>query len=770
MKSLKKIAIHNLGYPRIGRDRELKKNTEAYWKGTVSREDLIAAGEAIRRKNWQTQKTKGIDLIPSNDFSFYDQMLDMSCLVGNVPERFQWEGDAVDIDPMFLMARGMALESGSEVEKSVPACEMTKWFDTNYHYIVPEFNSKTTFRLSSSKPVKEFQEALALGIKTKPVLIGPVTYLALGKIYETGKGQFNRFDLLDTLLPVYTEMLKELFEQGAEWVQLDEPIFSLNLSNEEKSCLGRAYETLAAAVPALDLLVVNYFGELRENAETFFGLPVKAFHIDGVRGGGEVETLARNLPRGKKLSLGLVDGRNVWINDYARSLSLIENALRYIDSDHLMLAPSCSLLHVPLTVSAESRMNPDIRPWLSFADEKLAELVILSRLAEKKDEAILAENRKILENRKKSSLVVNEEVKRRVQHIKNEDLQRNSSFGKRKLTQRDKLKLPSFPTTTIGSFPQTREVRAMRARHRRGEISTQEYDAFIKKEIEKLIRFQEEIDIDILVHGEFERNDMVEYFGEQLHGYAFTTNGWVQSYGSRYVKPPIIYGDIFRDHPMTTQWSHYAQGLTQKPMKGMLTGPVTMLLWSFVRDDQPRKETVKQIALALRDEVLDLEKNGIAAIQIDEPAFREGLPLRRSDWHGYIRWAVDAFRLSSAGVRDETQIHTHMCYSEFNDIIEAIAELDADVISIETSRSNMELLDAFAHFQYPNEIGPGVYDIHSPRVPSKEEMSALLHKAKEVLPPENLWVNPDCGLKTRGWQEVKTSLQNMVQAAKAVRD
>jgi len=805
---------HNLGYPRIGEKRELKKATEAYWAGKISRAELEKVGSELRRKNWETQRSAGIDLIPSNDFTFYDQVLDTSCLVGNVPPRFGWQGGQVDLDTRFAIARGVRKggsnnDGGSAASTAKDACtcgkdaddsaqnkhatdgdteaaktptyasEMTKWFDTNYHYIVPEFRADTRFALSASKIFDEFSEALALGIRTKPVILGPVSYLKLGKVQDSRNPDFDRLSLLDALLPVYAEILQKLEALGAEWVQLDEPIGALDLDDAERRALTTAYAALAAAAPKLKILVTTYFGALRENLATYLALPVAALHLDATPRGdlSEIDRALAELPADKALSLGLVDGRNIWKSDFAALLPRAQAAAAKLGAGRLLLAPSCSLQHVPVTLRNEQKLDAEFKGWLAYAEEKLSEVSTLAAaVAGEADAALstaLAANADAAKSRRESPRIHRPEVKARVAKIAPSDFDRASPYPGRRIAQRGPkgplAALPDFPTTTIGSFPQTPEIRAARLKHKRGELTTAEYEKFIEAETVACVRFQEEVGIDMLVHGEYERNDMVEYFGEQLDGYAFTEHGWVQSYGSRYVKPPIIFGDVARPTAMTVRWSAYAQSLTTRPMKGMLTGPVTMLQWSFVRDDQPRRDTTFEIALALRDEVCDLEAAGIAAIQIDEPAFREGLPLRRADWAAYLEWAVNAFRLSAAGVRDDTQIHTHMCYSEFNDIIDSIAAMDADVITIETSRSNMELLEAFVNFKYPNEIGPGVYDIHSPRVPNVEEMVNLLRKAAQVIPPENLWVNPDCGLKTRGWAEVRPSLANMVEAARLIR-
>ncbi|HEY5952988.1 MAG TPA: 5-methyltetrahydropteroyltriglutamate--homocysteine S-methyltransferase, partial [Terrimicrobiaceae bacterium] len=697
-------------------------------------------------------------------------VLDMTCLLGNVPERFQGDERAQGLDVLFRIARGIGREghaSGQVEGSSLHASEMTKWFDTNYHYIVPEFDAQTVFRVTATKPFDEFTEALGLGIRTKPVLIGPLTYLHLGKSVDPG---FDRLDLLDRLLPVYAEILARLEGLGAQWVQLDEPILMFELGSDRRAAFLPAYRTLRAAAPRLSLLLATYFGELRENRSLAASLPLDALHLDVTRASGELQEVIECLPATMSLSLGLVDGRNVWRNNFEWSLQQIDQAKRVLSAERILLAPSCSLLHSPVTLRRETLLDAEIKEWLAFAEEKLREVTQLARLAEGGGDALVAyRNRVAVHSRRASRRIHRSEVAARCQAVRPEDDARRAPFSQRRLKQRAALALPLLPTTTIGSFPQTADVRAARAKWKHGESSDADYEAFLKEKTAACIRLQERIGLDVLVHGEFERNDMVEYFGHQLNGVVFTTNGWVQSYGTRCVKPPIIYGDVSRSRPMTVEWSTYAQSLTSKPMKGMLTGPITILQWSFVRDDQPRSETALQIALAVRDEVLDLEAAGIKIIQIDEPALREGLPLRQNDWPAYLDWAVHAFRLAVSSVRDETQIHTHMCYGEFNDIIDSIAALDADVISIETSRSHMELLDCFAAFRYPNEIGPGVWDIHSPLIPDTAEMENLLRKAAAVLPIENLWVNPDCGLKTRAWSEVVASLENMVKTAALLR-
>lgn len=766
----KVLHTHNLGFPRIGEQRELKRATEEYWKGHLSEEELIRTGAELRRAHWLKQKAAGLDLIPSNDFSFYDQMLDQSCLLGNVPPRFGWAGGKVDLALQFNIARGAGSDHGANCACShggTTASEMTKWFDTNYHYIVPEFRSDTTFTLSTNKPFDEFAEALALGIVTKPVLIGPLTYLFLGKSQDE---RFDRLALLERLLPVYAQILQRLAAQGAEWIQLDEPILALDLDADWQAAFASAYRQLRPAAPNVKLLLATYFGELRENIPLAASLPVDALHFDATRAEGELDQLMAQLPSPMILSIGIVDGRNIWKNDFAHSRRLLDRARAALGSSRVWVAPSCSLLHSPVSLRSETALDAELKSWLAFAEEKLTEVATLARLGTGAgDPLAMHANQVAVLSRRASSRIHRPEVKARSESAAPEDSHRRSPFAERQQKQQAALRLPLFPTTTIGSFPQTTDVRNARARWKKGGLSDAAYATILQQQTTACIRLQEEIGLDVLVHGEFERNDMVEYFGEQLDGFAFTANGWVQSYGSRCVKPPIIFGDVRRPKAMTVAWSTFAQSLTARPMKGMLTGPITILQWSFVRDDQPRRETARQIGLGVRDEVLDLEAAGIRVIQIDEPALREGLPLRRSDWPAYLAWATEAFRLSASGVSDETQIHTHMCYCEFNDIIDSIAALDADVISIETSRSNMELLQAFTHFRYPNEVGPGVWDIHSPRVPTVEEMTSLLQKAAAVLPVRNLWVNPDCGLKTRGWEETKAALKNMIAAARGLR-
>jgi 5-methyltetrahydropteroyltriglutamate--homocysteine methyltransferase len=763
------MLTHNLGYPRIGSQRELKKACETYWAGKSTLKSLRQVGKNIRQQNWETQKDYGIDLIPSNDFSFYDHVLDMSLMVNAIPERYHsviLNSKNTELDLYFAMARGYQKDG-----LDITAMEMTKWFDTNYHYIVPEFHKNQKFSLFSTKVIDEFYEAKELGMMTKPVLIGPVSYLLLGKEKESG---FHRIDLIRNLVPVYLDILQKLDNLNVQWVQFDEPFLALDLSDKEKKAFIYAYTEIRKAFPDLRILLTTYFNALGDNVSLATSLPVSALHVDLVRGADQLQDVIAAIPERMSLSLGLIDGRNVWINDYEKSLAAIETALSQIPPSRLMLAPSCSLIHTPVDLDLETKeksLPVEIKTWMAFAKQKLAELKELKTMAYGTLRASqeYTWNQKLINDRKLSRLIHDPLVKQRMASVTDADARRQHAFDHRKSKQQQHLQLPAYPTTTIGSFPQTMEVRSWRAKLKSGEWTQAVYDAAIGRETTKAIRWQEDLGIDVLVHGEFERNDMVEFFGEQLNGYAFTSYGWVQSYGSRCVKPPVVFGDVSRRTPMTVAWTSFAQSLSDKPVKGMLTGPVTILQWSFVRDDQPRQDTALQIALAIRDEVLDLEHAGIKIIQIDEPAIREGLPLRKSDWNAWLAWAIKAFRIAVSGVRDETQIHTHMCYSEFNDIIESIADMDADVITIECSRSQMELLNAFAEFKYPNDIGPGVYDIHSPRVPSREEMVLLMRKASAVLPKGQLWVNPDCGLKTRGWEETHSALVEMVAAARELR-
>lgn len=763
----------NLGFPRIGDMRQLKKAVESYWKGNSSQDDLLKVAKDIRAENWQYQKNKGINHIPSNDFSFYDQILDMTCTLGLIPERYNWSGESVDLDTYFAMARGRQ-QGGVDVT----AMEMTKWYDTNYHYIVPEFEEGMTPKLSSSKIFDQYKEAKDQGIQTRPVLIGPATYAFLGKAQYEG---FDHKEFVQKLIPVYNEILAKLKKLGADWVQIDEPVFALDLCPIGQGVIKTAYDQLDKP-DGLKILVATYFESLKDNAELAYGLPVDGIHIDLCRNTGRANTTANDpqkdldqalsLIGDKVLSLGVVDGRNIWKNDISKSLDLVEKAVEKLGKNNVFVAPSCSLLHSPVDLTSETNLDDELKSWMAFARQKVSEIVTIAKgakLGRDQIEAELADNSVIQQSKKSSSRINNSDVQTRVKGISPDMKERKSSFAQRQKVQHASLNLPAFPTTTIGSFPQTPDIRKARADYKKGAINETEYKKAMQDEIKSVVDFQHEVGLDVLVHGEPERNDMVEYFGEQLSGFAFSKYGWVQSYGSRCVKPPIIFGDVSRPVAMTVEWSKFAQEQTDKIMKGMLTGPITILQWSFVRDDQPRDATAKQIALAIRDEVSDLESAGIKMIQIDEAAFREGLPLRRNDWSEYLDNAVENFRITSCCVEDTTQIHTHMCYSEFNDVIDSIGAMDADVISIETSRSQMELLDAFVEYKYPNEIGPGVYDIHSPRVPDTAEMTALLEKAAKVLDIKQIWVNPDCGLKTRGWPEVKDALKHMVAAAEEMR-
>jgi 5-methyltetrahydropteroyltriglutamate--homocysteine methyltransferase len=767
------MITHNLGYPRIGSNRELKKSSEQYWTGKISPTELEQTTKNIRHQNWQIQKDAGIEIIPCNDFSFYDHVLDTSLMVGAIPERYHSlmeKKQLPDIDLLFAMARGYQKDGFD-----ITAMEMTKWFDTNYHFIVPEFTANQQFSFFCKKVLHEFKESKRAGFNPKPVLLGPVSFLLLGKEKEEG---FHRLELIQNLLPVYLKILKELDAENAHYIQFDEPCLSLNLTEAERKVFVKVYGEIKKSFPQFHIILASYFECYGENLAMVLKLPIETLHLDLVRCPMQLEDIFEtNIKHSKlNLSLGIVEGRNIWKNDFTKSLETINRVVKEIGTERVMIAPSCSLLHVPCDLDLETNENnlpKEIKNWMAFAKQKVEEVRILANFASENASAEmlqkLKENKEAIEGKKTSLLVHNQHTKDRIKSVDEKQTQRKSDFKTRKQKQQSELHLPLFATTTIGSFPQTKEIRNCRAKWKKGELSNEEYDQFIKDEIAESIKWQEDLGLDVLVHGEFERNDMVEYFGEQLEGLAFTKNGWVQSYGSRCVKPPVIFGDVERKKPMTVYYTKFAQSLTDKPIKGMLTGPVTILQWSFVRNDQPRSETCMQIAFAIRDEVSDLEKANIKVIQIDEPAFREGLPLRKENWREYLDWAVKAFRIASTNVHDETQIHTHMCYSEFNDIIEDIAAMDADVITIETSRSQMELLDVFAAFNYPNDIGPGVYDIHSPRVPSKEEMIALIEKAIKVIPSKQIWINPDCGLKTRNWPETKAALKEMIAAAKELR-
>ncbi len=746
------FATASLGFPRMGVARELKFALEAFWRNELSEADLESTAQTLRARHWQLQQAAGITHIPSNDFSFYDHVLDTLLAVGATPERFGT--GPVTLPGLFAMARN---------SREQTAMEMTKWFDTNYHYLVPEWSEGLSFTADPRKAVREFTEAGALGIHTRPVLLGPITLLLLGKPVTNG---FDVWSLLPRLLAAYGTLLNSLKDAGATAVQIDEPCLATDLPPEVAAHYRTAFAELAKA--GLPLHLTAYFAGLDENLPLAFSLPVASVHVDLVRAPAQLAPALEHVGPQQALSLGVIDGRNIWVNDFERSRAIIEQAADRLGSERVILAPSCSLLHVPVDAAGETRLNPVVRSWMSFAAQKLQELHALASGADQAAEAH-AINRAAIASRAAAESSRNQAVRAAVAALTPMDLHRVTAFPQRAQAQAAALGLPPLPTTTIGSFPQTGEVRKARAAWRSGKLAQADYDRFLEEETVRCLREQEAAGLDLLVHGEFERNDMVEYFGEQLEGFAFTQNGWVQSYGSRCVKPPVIYGDVHRPAPMTVRWSAWAQGQTTRPVKGMLTGPVTILQWSFVRDDIARSEVATQIALALRDEVRDLEAAGIRAIQLDEPALREGLPLRRAEWAVYLQWAVEAFRLATSGVRDETQIHTHMCYCEFEAILPSIAALDADVISMESARSKGELLTAFSHARYPNGIGPGVWDIHSPRVPPQAEMEGLLEAALEVIEPAQLWVNPDCGLKTRGWPEVQEALRNMVAAAQSVR-
>ena len=749
------IQVASIGYPRIGPKRELKKALEQFWKGEIQEQDLHNVAKNLRKQNWQTQKSAGVDLISSNDFSFYDQVLDAICLLGAVPKRYKWDGQEVNLTTYFAMARGSQTK-----DLDVPALEMTKWFDTNYHYLVPELSAEQTFKLSSNKPFEEYEEAKQAGFDTKPIILGPLTFLLLAK----GIDGFNTINLLDKILPIYKQIVEKFSQLGAEWIQIDEPILVKDLDSNVVSKIKDTLNQIKGAAGNCKILLATYFEDLNEDVKNqVFESNVDVVHLDLVRGSKNKEYVKNS---NKKLSLGLVDGRNVWKTNLQEKINFIKGNI----SNDLIIASSCPLLHSPYDLELEQKVPVEIKRWLSFAKQKLLELnVIKGFINEGSHREALDNNAADIHDRETSKLIHDNAVKDRIKTINKSITERKSSYVDRAKIQKNIFSLPKYPTTTIGSFPQTTDVRQARAKFKRGELDETSYEKFLEEKTIDTIRKQESIGIDVIVHGEFERNDMVEYFGEQLKGFTFTSSGFVQSYGSRCVKPPIIFGNVSRPKPMTVRWSKFAQEQTKQIVKGMLTGPITILQWSFVRDDQPRKFTAQEIGFAIRDEVEDLEKNGIRMIQIDEPALREGLPLKKKDWKDYLSWSVDCFKISAAVVKDETQIHTHMCYAEFEDIIDSIAALDADVISIETSRSRMELLTTFEKFKYPNEVGPGVYDIHSPRVPSQDEMKILIEKASKLIDPSRIWVNPDCGLKTRGWPETIDALTKMVNAAKELR-
>ncbi|QQZ57368.1 5-methyltetrahydropteroyltriglutamate--homocysteine S-methyltransferase [Streptomyces microflavus] len=751
------------GYPRQGQNRELKKAIEGYWKGRVDADTLRQTAAELRRETWQQLAEAGVHEVPTGDFSYYDHVLDTSVMVGAVPERHREAVRTDALDGYFAMARGT---------QDVAPLEMTKWFDTNYHYLVPELGPDTVFTADSAKQVAELKEALALGHTPRPVLVGPVTYLLLAKAAPGVAADFEPLTLLDRLLPVYAEVLADLRAAGAEWVQLDEPALVQDCTAAELNAAARAYRELGSLTDRSKLLVASYFGRLGEALAVLAKSPVEGLALDFTESGaGNLADLAAagGLP-GKRLVAGVVNGRNIWINDYEKSLATLGTLLGL--ADHVDVSASSSLLHVPLDAGAEHDIDPQIARWLAFAKQKTQEIVVLARGLSGGTDGIAAElaaNRADLASRADAVITRDPAVRARTAAITDEDGRRSQPYAERTVAQRAHLGLPMLPTTTIGSFPQTTELRTARADLRAGRIDEAGYEERIKDEIREVLSFQEKAGIDVLVHGEPERNDMVQYFAEQLTGYLATQHGWVQSYGTRYVRPPVLAGDISRPEPMTVRWTTYAQSLTERPVKGMLTGPVTMLAWSFVRDDQPLGETARQVALALRDEVTDLEANGTSVIQVDEPALRETLPLRADEHAAYLEWATESFRLATSGVRPETQIHTHMCYAEFGDIVQAIDDLDADVISLEAARSHMQVARELAAHGYPREAGPGVYDIHSPRIPSVEEAAALLRTGLEAIPATRLWVNPDCGLKTRGWPETRTSLENLVAAAREIR-
>ena len=751
--------FHLSGYPRVGAKRELKFAVEAYWKGAKNEAELQETAAEIRRLNWATQKAAGADLVPVGDFSFYDHVLDLLCTLGGIPSRFGFDAANLTLEQYFQLARGNATQM---------AMEMTKWFDTNYHFIVPEWSADTSFKVNAKNLIAQIKEAKAQGHDIKPTLVGPITLTYLGKKKEDFGCRIEKI-LLPKLLPAYAQLLRELAAEGVDWIQIDEPILATDVAQVWLDAFAPVYKELANT--GVRIILGTYFAGVAEHVKLLGSLPVHGVHIDCVRAPEQLAVFTEQFPTNKVLSVGLIDGRNVWKANLTQVIDTLE-PVKAKFQNNLWIAPSCSLLHSPQDLAVEEKLNGEIKSWMAFAAQKLVELGVVKRALEHGKDSVAAELKAsdaAAADRATNKLIHNDAVKARLANLPKGADQRKSPFAERIKAQQAWMNLPILPTTTIGSFPQTTEIRHARAAFKKGELSAADYDAAMKKEIAYCVEVQEKLNIDVPVHGEAERNDMVEYFGEQLQGYCFTQFGWVQSYGSRCVKPPIIFGDVSRPNPMTVYWSTYAQSLTKRPMKGMLTGPVTMFKWSFVRNDIPLSEVAKQIALALNDEVLDLEKAGIKVIQIDEPAIREAMPLKKSQWKEFLDWACESFRLSSTGAEDSTQIHTHMCYSEFNDILDAIASMDADVITIETSRSDMELLTAFGDFKYPNDIGPGVYDIHSPRVPTDAEVEHLLRKAMEVVPVERLWVNPDCGLKTRGWKETLEQLEVMMRVTEKLR-
>ncbi|KAH9077306.1 cobalamin-independent methionine synthase [Lactarius deliciosus] len=760
------VASAVLGFPRIGANREVKKAVEAYWAGKITADQLTQAAADVKKTNWTSLKAKGVDYVPSGEFSLYDHVLDHSAAFNVIPKRYVGQG-LTPLDVYFAMGRGRQADG-----VDVPASEMKKWFDSNYHFVVPEFSEETDFKLNFNKAIEEYKEAQALGIETRPVVLGPVSFLVLGKASKDAKPDFQPLSLLPNLLPVYKQLLADLKTAGAEWVQLDEPVLVLDKAAGYEKEYTSAYSELSTVAPKI--LLTTYFGRLDSNLNFVAKLPIAGLHIDLDRAPGQLdEVIAAVKPTNIILSLGLVSGRNIWKTDFQAALKLGQKAVDALGQDRVIVATSSSLLHIPVTLDSEKKLTPQQKDWLSFALEKAQEVSVLAKALSGSQEAnvsyALKANEESISRRREFERTSDDAVRKRVAAITPEMHERKSPFAVRKEVQKKHIELPKFPTTTIGSFPQTKEIRNARAKYTKGEITEEQYEDFLKKEIESVVRFQETVGLDLLVHGEPERNDMVQYFGEQLNGFVFTQNGWVQSYGSRYVRPPIIVSDVSRPGPITVKWSSYAQSVTKFPMKGMLTGPVTILNWSFPRADVSRELQSKQLALALRDEVIDLEKAGIHAVQVDEPAIREGLPLRRADWDTYLTWAVDSFKLATAGVSDALQTHSHFCYSDFDDIFPSIQRLDADVISIEASKSDMKLITTFKHYGYSNNIGPGVYDIHSPRIPGDQEIRDRLKAMLEILPDSLLFVNPDCGLKTRGWKETEASLKNLVSAARWAR-
>jgi len=760
------IQTANLGYPRIGLNRELKVALEKYWKNNLTISELTQTAEQIQLVNWQIQKENGVDVIPCNDFSLYDHVLDTAIMLGVIPERFLIPELADKHDRYFAMARGFQ----SNQTENIHALEMTKWFNTNYHYLVPEISPDTALLLDPEKIINSYTLSKNAGFETRPVLLGPVSFLLLSKSHKPG---FNPLSKLPNFLEIYKELFEICSRVGIEWLQLDEPFLICDLNQESKAAFKTLFNFIHDTTIRPKLMLTTYFADIQKNMGIIHESSCEGIHIDCTNT-SDFFAIFPQLPEVETLSLGIIDGRNIWRADLYRILETLKEIINLKPMLDILLTPSCSLIHVPQDVILETQIDEDIKSWLSFAKQKLEELNSLKETINNGylPNELLNINKMNLENRRAfQAAKIAQTTGNRSSHNHDDQVyQRHSSFIERKRIQKQKLKLPILPTTTIGSFPQTTDVRNARAKYLKKEISQFDYDDFIKQHIKKAIKLQEEMGLDVLVHGEFERNDMVQYFAEKMEGFLFTQHGWVQSFGSRYVRPPIIYTHVSRTQDITVAWIVYAQSLTSKPVKGMLTGPVTILQWSFVRDDQPRAITCREIAHAIRQEVKDLEKNGISIIQIDEPALREGLPLRKSDWDDYLSWAVACFKISSSGVKDETQIHTHMCYAEFNEIIDSIHDMDADVISLEASRSGMQLLSAFKEFKYGNDVGPGVYDIHSPNIPSVEQIKHLIEKALEVIPAENLWINPDCGLKTRNWEEVIPSLSAMVNAAKQVRD